>query len=308
MELTEGLLSAAVRVSAPILLVVIGEIVAERAGVLNIGLEGMMLVGAFGAFAGAYATGSPNIGILLGVASGLSLAVLFGVLVLRAALDPIVVGVALNVLALGLTGVLFRSLTSDGGNLLVATLPVFALPGLVAIPWIGVFFAQNVLGFSAFAAVPVCAWGIFRTSPGLVLRAAGERPEALDAAGIDVLRVRWIATLICGAAAGAGGAYLAIGYSNTFVEGMTAGRGFVALAIVVFARWNPWGGAAGALLFGLATSLQVRWQGAPFLGVEIPYQFFQMLPYALTLLVLASASRRGLRAPASLARPYERRR
>jgi simple sugar transport system permease protein len=159
-----------------------------------------------------------------------------------------------------------------------------------------------------FAAVPIVAWVLAQTSPGLVLRAAGEGPDALDAAGIDVRRVRWIATLVCGAAAGAGGVYLAIVYSLTFVEGMTAGRGFVALAIVVVARWNPWGGAAGALLIGLATSLQVRWQGNPWLGLEIPYQFFQMLPYALTLAVLAGASRRGLRAPAALGRLSERRR
>jgi simple sugar transport system permease protein len=309
MELVEGVLNATIRVSVPILLVVLGEIVAERAGVLNIGLEGMMLVGAFGGFAGAYATGSPAVGVALGVSAGVLFSALFAALVLRATLDPIVVGVALNVLALGLTGVLFRAITSDGGNLLVATLPVVALPGLAAIPALGSsLFTQNALGFVAFAAVPIVAWVLAKTSPGLVLRAAGEGPDALDAAGIDVRRVRWIATLVCGAAAGAGGVYLAIGYSHTFVEGMTAGRGFVALAIVVFARWNPWGGAAGALLIGLATSLQVRWQGNPWLGLEIPYQFFQMLPYALTLAVLAGTSRRGLRAPAALGRLSERRR
>jgi simple sugar transport system permease protein len=308
-EFTEGLLSAVVRVSVPILLVVLGEIVAERAGVLNIGLEGMMLVGAFAGFAGALSTDSSVLALALGTACGVGTAALFGALVLRWALDAIVVGVALNVCALGATGVLFRAIAADADTLIVDTLPVLAVPGLSTIPIVGpAFFAQNALGYAAFAGVPLLAWFLARTSPGLSIRAAGENPVALDALGIDVVRIRWAATLFCGAAAGAAGVYLSIGYSNTFVENMTAGRGFVALALVVFARWNPWGAAAGVALFGLATALQVRWQGVSFLGSEIPYQFFQMLPYALTLVVLAVRPRRGRPAPAALAQPYVRER
>lgn len=310
MEFTEGLITAAVRIMIPILLVVIGEIVSERGGVLNIGLEGMILVGAFGAFAGADATGSPWGGLACALLASTTFAALFAWLVLDVQLDPIVTGVATNILALGLTGVLFRALTaSTPGTVFVPTFPIWEIPGLRAIPWVGkALFAQNVLGYVSFGLPAAAAFFLRSTSPGLVLRAAGENPEALDTAGIPVLRVRRLATLFGGATAGLAGAYLAIGYSNTFVENMSSGRGFVALAIVVFARWSPWRALFGALLFAFAMSLQVRLQGQGIGGVEIPYQFFQMLPYALTLVVLASATGRGSGAPAALGRPYRRER
>jgi simple sugar transport system permease protein len=306
MEPAAGLLEAAVRIALPLLLVVIGEIVAERSGVLNIGLEGMILAGAFGGFAGAWATGSPWAGMLVGAAAGVALAALFAQLVIRWALDPIVSGVALNILSLGATGVLFRALTEGaGGTVFVATFAPWPVPGLAELPLVGpALFRLNAPGYATVALAAAAAVFLGRTAPGLILRAAGENPDAVQTAGVDVARVRTLAVLFCGLTAGAAGAYLSCGYSDTFVENMSAGRGFVALAIVVFARWSPLGGAAGALLFGLATSLQVRLQGTPVLGVEIPYQFFQMLPYALTLIVLASTSRRGAGAPAALARPW----
>lgn len=308
MEFTEGLLGAAMRISIPILLVVIGEIITERAGVLNIGLEGMILVGAFGAFVGTWTTGSPWVGVAAGTAAGVVLAMLFGWLVLEIQLDSIVTGVATNILALGLTGVLFRALTATGdGTVFVNTLPVLAVPGLSRLPLIGpALFAQNALAYVAIALTGAVALFLRGTSPGLLVRAAGENPEAVETAGTDVVRLRAWAVLFGGALAGLAGAYLSVGYSNTFVENMSAGRGFVALAIVVFARWRPVYGLFGALLFGLAMSLQVRLQGRVFLGIEIPYQFFQMLPYVLTLVVLATAGRSGAGAPAGLARPYKR--
>jgi simple sugar transport system permease protein len=307
MDPAAGLLEAAVRIAIPILLAVVGEIVAERAGVLNVGIEGMMLAGAFGAFAGAWTTGSAEAGVAAGVGAALALAALHAALVVRAGLDPIVTGVAVNVLALGMTGVLFRALTAGSGSVFVATLPPLPVPLLAALPVVGpALFVQNALGWAAFALTGLVALFLARTSPGLVLRATGENPDAVDAAGIDVRRVRLLATLFGGACAGAAGAYLACGYSNTFVEGMSAGRGFVALAIVVFARWSAAGGLGGALLFGLAMSLQVRLQGRALLGVEIPYQFFQALPYALTLAVLARSPRRAGGAPAALAVPWTR--
>jgi simple sugar transport system permease protein len=308
MEFAAGLLEAAVRIAVPILLVVLGEIVAERAGVLNIGLEGMILVGAFAGFAGAWTTGSPVLGLAAGVVAATGLAFLFSAAVVRAALDPIVTGVALNIFALGLTGVLFRALTDGAaGGIFVETLPPVPVPGLARLPVLGpALFSLNVLGYAAIVLTAVTAFFLARTSPGLVVRATGENPEAVETAGVDVRRVREAAVLFGGALAGAAGVYLAVGYSNTFVENMSAGRGFVALAIVVFARWSPGGGAVGALLFGLAVALQVRLQGRAVLGVEIPYQFFQMLPYALTLAVLAGAGRHGAGAPAALARPWVR--
>ena len=308
MELLEGLIVATVRISIPILLVVLGEIVAERAGVLNIGLEGMILAGAFAGFAGAWLAGSAAAGLVLGIVAGLLLAALFAVLVLRLRLDPIVTGVAVNVFALGVTGVLFRALTSGKrSTVFVESLPSIEVPGLAGLPVLGpALFSLNALGYAAIVLTAAVAWFLRSSSAGLVLRAVGENPEAVDTAGLSVLKVRLLAVLFCGALAGAAGVYLSVGYSNTFVENMSAGRGFVALAIVVFARWNPWVGAFGALLFGLAMSFQVRLQGQEVLGGEIPYQFFQMLPYLLTLAVLATTSRRGAGAPAALARPWRR--
>ncbi len=307
-ELAAGLLEAAVRISVPILLAVIGEIVAERAGVLNLGIEGMMLAGAFGAFATASVTGSPELGVLSGVLAAAALAAVFAVLVVRLALDPVVTGVAVNVFALGATGVLFRAMDAGPAGF-VPMLPVFDPPFADQLPAIGrALLGQNALAFGAVALVAGVALFLDRTRPGLLLRAAGENPEAVETAGASVRRLRAAAAVFGGACAGAGGAYLAVGYSNTFVEGMSAGRGFVALAIVVFARWSPWGAVGGALLFGAAMALQVRLQGRAVLGVEIPYQFFQALPYALTLVVLARPRSGSAGAPAALGRPYLRER
>jgi simple sugar transport system permease protein len=303
-----GLLDATVRMALPVLLVVAGEIVAERAGVLNIGLEGMILAGAFAGFAGAWQTGSPWLGLLLGVGAAAVLALAFGLLVVRGALDPIVTGVALNVFSLGVTGVLFRALT-DGSQrpLFVTTFAPLPVPLLSDLPFVGQTFASmNALGWATIVVTVAAAAFLTRTAPGLLLRAAGENPEAVETAGVDVLRVRMLAVLFCGMTAGAAGVYLSCGYSNTFVENMSAGRGFVALAIVVLARWHPLAGVAGAMLFGLAMAAQVRLQGRILLGAEIPYQFFQMLPYALTLAVLAATTRPGAGAPAALARPWRR--
>lgn len=308
MELTEGLFIAAVRITLPILLVVLGEIVAERAGVLNIGLEGMILVGAFAAFGVAWGTDSAALGVAAAVGAGAVFALVFAWLVFIVRLDPIVTGVATNILALGLTGVLFRSITAGvHGTAFAPTLPALPIPGLVGIPLVGrAIFGLNALGYAAILLTVGVTWFLGRTSPGLLVRAAGENPGAVDTAGVDVLRVRLLATLFGGVLAGLAGAYLSIGYSNTFVENMSAGRGFVALAIVVFSRWRPIRGLFGALLFGMAVALQVRLQGRAVLGVEIPYQFFQMLPYVLTLVVLATATGGRGRAPQALARAYER--
>jgi simple sugar transport system permease protein len=303
-ELLAGLIEATLRIAAPILLAALGEIVAERAGVLNVGLEGMILVGAFAAFAGALAMASPIAGLAVGVAAGIACSALFAFLVLWRNLDQIVSGVGLNLLALGVTGVLARALP-PGGATFVTTLPLIQPP--FGGP-LGDILRQNALGWAAFGLTCAVAILLTGTRAGLLIRAVGENPHAVDTAGIDVRRVRALSVLFAGACAGAAGAYLSVGYSNTFVEGMSAGRGFVALAIVVFARWNPWAALGGALLFGFAMSLQVRLQGQSFLGVEIPYQFFQALPYALTLVVLARSGRVSTGAPAALAQPFHRER
>ncbi|MCA9752111.1 MAG: ABC transporter permease [Gemmatimonadetes bacterium] len=302
-----GLLEATIRITVPILLATLGEMIAERSGVLNIGLEGMMLTGAFAAFVGSWLTGDPGIGLALAVVTAMALAAVFSLFVVRWALDPIVTGVAINVLALGATGVLFRALTADTGTVLVASFPEWPLGNLARIPGIGpALFSQNGVGYAAFALAPLVMVALRFTSPGLLVRAAGENPDAVEAAGGRTALVRLLATLVGGAFAGAAGAYLSIGYSDTFVENMTAGRGFVALAIVVFARWSPLLAVPAALTFGLAMALQVRLQGQAGPGGGVPYQFFQMLPYVLTLVVLALVPRGAAGAPAALARPWRR--
>jgi simple sugar transport system permease protein len=189
----------------------------------------------------------------------------------------------------------------------VTPLESVSIPGLAHLPVFGpALFSQNALAYAALVLVALVAWWFARTTPGLVLRAAGEAPAAVETAGIDVRRVRILAVLFGGALAGLAGVSLSIGSSDTFVENMSAGRGFVALALVVLARWSPVAGLGACILFGLAMAFQVRFQGDRLFGASIPYHAFQMLPYALTLVVLAAAPREGARAPAALGRPFVR--
>ncbi len=302
-----AILAAGVRISIPLLFLVLGELIAERAGVLNIGLEGLLLAGAFGGFAGSLLFGSAWAGVALAVVSSLLLALLLAIAVVRAGLDQIVCGVALNILALGLTGVFFRAVTAARSSIAVATVAPAPVPILSSLPLVGpALFAQSPFAYLAYPLVPVVAFFLYRTRPGLVVRATGESPEAVDALGASVPRIRIACVLACGALAGLAGAYLSIAYANTFVEGMSDGRGFVALALVVFARWDPWRAGVGALLFGCASAIGIRLQGQGIAGVEVPYQLFQALPYLLTLFVIAGSGRRGESAPRALGRFYRR--
>jgi len=282
------LVLSTIRLATPLALAAMGELVAERAGVLNVGIEGMMLVGALAAFATGTATGSPLAACLAGIAAGVALAALFALFVLRRQADPIVSGTALNVLALGLTGVVFRSLNPAGTALARAPQMGELAPGL------------NVFVGIALALVVGVALFLGRTRAGLALRAVGERAEAAHAQGVDVARLRWAAVLFGGACAGLAGSALVLWISDTFVEGMTSGRGFIALSLVLFGGYRPLRIVAGALLFGAANALQFRLQAA---GSTIPYNLLLMTPYLLTLVVLALFAGRA-RAPADLARPF----
>lgn len=281
----EALLVAAVALAAPLLLAALGELVTERAGVLNVGLEGLMLTGAFAAFAGAVATGSPAAGVVAGALAACALGALFAFFAVVRGSDQIVTGTAVNLLALGLTGVAFRAFYGGATP---------AAPGAGDWVW---------PGLAAFAAVGI---GLFlsRTRPGLRLRAVGEAARAADAEGVDVTRTRVAAVLFGAALAGVAGAALPLALADSFTEGMTAGRGFIALAIVIFGRWRPLGVVAAALFFGGAIALQFRLQAR---GLGVPYPVFLMLPYVVTLLVLAFATGRA-RAPGDLGRPYDRER
>jgi len=290
-------LAAAVAIATPLALAATGETLAERSGVINLGIEGAMLFGALGGAIGATVAG-PGVGLVLGTVAGLLVAGLFAAVAVGAGADQIITGTAVTLGCVGLTGTIYRQFYGAGGvGLSLPTLPPLPVPLLARLPLVGgAFFAQPVTTYLAGAAIALAWWLLFRTRAGLALRAAGEDPVAARAAGVAVRRVRVIAVLIGGAFAGVAGASLVLAQVGTFTERMTAGRGFIAIAIVVLGRWNPVGAGLAALLFGLATALQFAFQAA---GWNVPYQFFLMLPYLLTLVALAGVVGR-VKAPGSL--------
>jgi simple sugar transport system permease protein len=306
MEAVSGFLEAAVRTATPLALAALGETVSQRSGVVNVGLEGIVLVGAFGALVGGYPAplfggdGSLLAGYATGIASGMLLAALFAFMAVSLRANQIVVGTALTLFAAGLTGTIYRAGYGTGGAALALPVAdVVVIPGLASIPVIGsAFFAQPPSTLLLYLLLPLVWLLLSRTHAGLALRAVGEHPDAAIAAGLHPTRVRWAALLIAGALGGLSGATLVLEQSGTFAEGISAGRGFIAIAIVVLARWNALGVAAAALLFGAASALQFFIQS---LGVHLPYQLPLALPYVLTLVMLAISGSRA-RAPAALGR------
>jgi len=301
----EAFLTSTIAMATPILLAALGETIVEYSGVINIGIEGSMLCGAFFGLAAAYFSGSLALGMIAAVAAAIALNALLALLVVNLAVSQVVAGTALDILALGLTGVFYRRLFGITGKAFtVAPIRPIALGPLAHIPVVGpALFDQNVIVYAAFALVPCIAGVLSRSRYGLELRAAGERPEAADALGLNVYRIRWQALLIAGALTGLAGGYLTMAYADTFVEGISAGRGFVALAVVIVGRWNAYGVAAASVLFGSAMALQFALQAS---GTAIPYQLFLALPYALTLAVLAIFGGQA-NAPSALGEPYVRR-
>ncbi|MBV8772373.1 MAG: ABC transporter permease [Deltaproteobacteria bacterium] len=300
----EAFLSSTIAMATPILLAALGELMVEQSGVLNIGIEGAMLAGAFLGLTTAYFTGSSSLGLVAAIAAAMAMNALLAVLVINFAVNQVVAGTALDILALGITGVFYRRLFGTTGQaVMVSSMQPLALGPLAKIPIIGpALFDQNALVYAAFLLVPLAAFISRRTRYGLRLRAAGERPEAADALGVGVYRLRWQALMIAGAMTGLAGGYLTIAYANTFVEGISAGRGFVALAVVIVGRWNAYGIAAASVLFGAAMALQFELQAVQ---GALPYQLFLALPYVLTLVVLALAGGQA-DAPSALGEPYIR--
>jgi general nucleoside transport system permease protein len=294
-----GFLAAAARVATPLLLAATGETVTERAGVINLGLEGMMLVGALAAALGASAMG-PWTGVAAGVLAGMALAVVFAAVAIGARADQIIAGTAVSLGAVGLTGTIYRQAFGTGGaGLALPTLAALPVPGLSRVPLLGpALFDQPAPTYLAFLALPLVWWVLFRTRLGLALRATGESAAMAHAAGVRTRLMRTGAILVGGGFGGLAGATLVLAQVGTFAERMTAGRGYVAIAIVVLGRWHPAGVLLASLLFGGATALQYVFQS---LGLAVPYQLFLMLPYALTLLALVGAVGR-VRAPGDLGR------
>jgi ABC-type uncharacterized transport system permease subunit len=294
---------SSVRTATPLALAALGELVVERAGIINISLEGVILCGAFGALVGA-GHGGLGAGFATSMLAGVALALLFGAFTVWMQCDQIITGTALTLLAGGVTGTLYRGLYgATGAALSIPTSGPRAVPFLSSIRVLGsVFFNQPTVTYCVYALVPALWWWMYRTHSGLAVRAIGESPAAAVAAGVRVRAVQMAALTFGGAAGGLAGACLVLVQTGTFAEGMSAGRGFIAIAIVVLGRWRPIGVAVAALVFGAATALQFLLQS---LGLKLPYQLFLALPYVMTLAALAGMTGR-VRAPAALGRTPER--
>jgi len=292
-------LEASVRTATPLALAALGEVLVERSGVINIGLEGAIIAGAFGALVGA-GTGSVALGFAAAIGAGAIMGTVAGAFIAWLRADQIVTGTAISLLGLGVTGTLYRTMYgATGAGLTIPTLGSAPVPVLSAIPWIGsALFAQPITTYLVYLLFPLLWWLLFRTHSGLALRACGDNPAAAIAAGIGARRIQFAALIAGGACGGLAGGTLVLAQSGTFIEGMSAGRGFIAIAIVVLGRWHPIGAVLAALLFGAAMALQYLLQA---MGWSISYQLVLATPYVLTLLALAGLAGRAA-APAALGR------
>jgi simple sugar transport system permease protein len=285
MEGLEGPLLTIITASTPLLLAALGELVTERSGVLNLGVEGMMAVGAVCGFAAANLTGMPMLGVLAAILGGMVIAFLFGLLTLGLVTNQVASGLALTLFGLGLSALIGDAFVGVPGP----AMPKLYVPGLSDLPLIGrIFFAQDFMTYLAWALAIAVWYFVFRTRGGLVLRAVGDNHVSAHALGYKVIRVRFLAVLFGGACSGLAGGYLSLVYTPQWTPNMTAGRGWIALALVVFAAWLPGRLAIGALLFGAISYLALYLQGV---GVGIPSQFLSMLPYLTTVIVLVVISR-----------------
>ena len=297
MELLEAIVLSVLAASTPLLIAATGELVTERSGVLNLGVEGMMIVGAACGFGGALYTGSITIGALCGMVAGTLLALIFALMTLGLAVNQVATGLALTILGIGLSGLIGAGFVGER----ITPAPHLRIPGLTDLPYLGrILFGEDAFVYVSLLLIVGIWWFLYRTRAGLILRACGDNHLSAHALGYPVLRIRLFAVLFGGACAGLAGAYLPLAYTPFFIPGMTAGRGWIALALVVFASWRPGRLVVGAYLFGTVTILQVHAQGA---GIGVPSQFMSALPYLATVIVLVLLSRArtgGSTAPAAL--------
>ena len=303
LRFVETLLRTGLLAAVPLTLAALGETFAERSGLLNLGVEGMMLSGAFFGFCVAYNSGNPWVGVVTGSLVGLLLGLLFGLLAITLRVDQVLIGLAITLFGGGLTGFLFRDFYGRNFPRLDASTPNLSVPLLKEVPVVGpALFDQDVVVYLTWALVVLAAFVLKRTRFGLDVRATGENPFAADAAGVPIFRVRYLAIALGGTAAGLAGAFLSVSEVGFFSEGMTVGQGFIALAITMLGKWNPYRIAIGAVLFGALRSLS---SGLQILGVDVRSEFVNMLPYiGIMLALVVLAGRTSL--PAALAVPYER--
>jgi len=298
-----ALLSAGLIAAVPLLLAALGETFAERAGLLNLGLEGMLLSGAFAGFYAALTTQSMVAGLAAGTTTGLLLGLLFGFLAISLRVDQVIIGLGITLVAEGSTGFLFRDFYGQRFPTLTFSTAKVAVPWLSDLPILGpALFNQQPLVYLAWLLVVGCAFLLKHTRFGLEVRAAGESPLAADAAGVNVAQTRYLAIMIGGVMAGLGGAFLSVGDLNFFVPGMTVGQGFIAIAIAMLGKWQPYRVFFGALLFGTLRSLST---GLQIIGLDLRPEFVLMLPYIGIIVALIILARRT-QLPAALGLPYER--
>ncbi len=288
--------------ATPLLIAALGELVVERSGVLNLGVEGMMVMGAVTGFAIALTTGSPWLGVLAAIIVGALFSLLFGFLTLTLVTNQVATGLALTLLGLGLSGMIGESFVGQPG----VKLGTLYIPGLTDLPFVGkLFFGQDPIFYLSILLTFCVAWFLFRTRAGLTLRSVGDNHGSAHALGINVIGIRYLAVMFGGACAGLAGGFLSLVYTPQWIENMTAGRGWIALALVVFASWRPLRVLAGAYLFGAVSIGQLHAQA---LGIGIPSQLLSSLPYLATIIVLVLISRNRrltlINTPASLGRPF----
>lgn len=302
MTMVEAILLTVITAATPLMIAAIGELVVERSGVLNLGVEGMMIMGAVMGFAGAQWTGSAYLGIVIGILAGAAFSMLFAFLTLTLVANQVATGLALTLLGLGLSGMIGEAFVGQPG----IKLDPIIIPGLSAIPFVGsILFSQDLIVYASFALIFGVSWLLFRTRAGLTLRGVGDNHVSAHSLGISVIKIRYLAVLFGGACAGLAGAQLSVVYTPQWIENMTAGRGWIALALVVFASWRPWRIVAGAYLFGAVTIAQFHAQAV---GLKIPSQFLSSLPYLATILVLVLISRNRrltlINTPAALGKSF----
>ncbi len=305
MDILVPILAAAVRSGTPILYATLGEILTERSGVLNLGIEGLMLMGAFSGFIVAHATGNPFIGVMAAFLVGVMIATIHAFLCISIGANQVVSGLAITMFGTGASSLLGRGLIGET----VTGFGRITIPVLSEIPVLGtVFFDHDILVYFSYLLVAFMTWFIFYTRPGLNLRAVGESPKVVDAMGLSAVRLRYFYTLVGGGLAAVGGAYMSLAYTKMWGDGMTAGRGWIAVALVIFAIWQPARAVLGAYLFGGVGAMQLRIQAA---GTSVPAPLLMMMPYILTIVVLLVISiQKGkgilLRSPGALGVPYSR--
>ncbi|MER8752079.1 ABC transporter permease [Mesorhizobium sp. M1050] len=320
MDITVNILLTIATAATPLLIAAIGELVVERSGVLNLGVEGMMIMGAVGGFGVSYLTGSPWIGLLAAIAMGAVFSLLFAVMTLSLATNQVATGLSLTLLGLGLSGMMGTSFVGQPGE----RLPNLDIPGLTSIPVIGrLLFGQDPIFYISIALTAAVTWFLFKTRTGLTLRSIGDSHTSAHALGIKVIRYRYLSVIFGGACAGLAGGHLSLVYTPQWVENMTAGRGWIALALVVFASWRPWRVLAGAYIFGAIWVGQLHVQAinlqdfvdAPWVIYKViaflksfPSQLLSSLPYLATVVVLVLISRNKrltmMNTPASLGQPF----